>query len=236
MDKSKERYAGFASLRDLKNAYLLLARGMERRAADEDITAKKAGAGAEKSSRTATPAYEKGEELMQEELEGETTPPALEGGEQIPEEEKPQDKPQEKPVEEENLPQGEIISRRVRRFLAEYPAARLLKEGILAEIQADPAIEASPYCLEIALGRAAGKAYRSAGQYAADEEFIRDYILTDKNIKGRIIEEYLSAVAGGKPPAIMASSGKMTASAPEKPASVSAAGRILERMLKERRI
>lgn len=232
MDKSKERYAGFASLRDLKNAYLLLARGMERRAADEDITAKKAGAGAEKSARTATPAYEKGEELMQEELEGETTPPALEGGEQIPEEEKPQ----EKPVEEENLPQGEIISRRVRRFLAEYPAARLLKEGILAEIQADPAIEASPYCLEIALGRAAGKAYRSAGQYAADEEFIRDYILTDKNIKGRIIEEYLSAVAGGKPPAIMASSGKMTASAPEKPASVSAAGRILERMLKERRI
>lgn len=232
MDKSKERYAGFASLRDLKNAYLLLARGMERRAADEDITAKKAGAGAEKSARTTTPAYEKGEELMQEELEGETTPPANEGGEQIPEEEKPQ----EKPVEEENLPQGEIISRRVRRFLAKYPAARLLKEGILAEIQADPAIEASPYCLEIALGRAAGKAYRSAGQYAADEEFIRDYILTDKNIKGRIIEEYLSAVAGGKPPAIMASSGKMTASAPEKPASVSAAGRILERMLKERRI
>lgn len=232
MDKSKERYAGFASLRDLKNAYLLLARGMERRAADEDITAKKAGAGAEKSARTTTPAYEKGEELMQEELEGETTPPANEGGEQIPEEEKPQ----EKPVEEESLPQGEIISRRVRRFLAKYPAARLLKEGILAEIQADPAIEASPYCLEIALGRAAGKAYRSAGQYAADEEFIRDYILTDKNIKGRIIEEYLSAVAGGKPPAIMASSGKMTASAPEKPASVSAAGRILERMLKERRI
>ena len=232
MDKSKERYAGFASLRDLKNAYLLLARGMERRAADEDITAKKAGAGAEKSARTATSAYEKGEELMQEELEGETTPTAKEGGEQIPEEEKPQ----EKPVEEESLPQGEIISRRVRRFLAEYPAARLLKEGILAEIQADPAIEASPYCLEIALGRAAGKAYRSAGQYAADEEFIRDYILTDKNIKGRIIEEYLSAVAGGKPPAIMASSGKMTASAPEKPASVSAAGRILERMLKERRI
>ena len=43
MDKSKERYAGFASLRDLKNAYLLLARGMERRAADEDITAKKSG-------------------------------------------------------------------------------------------------------------------------------------------------------------------------------------------------
>ena len=171
-----------------------------------------------------------------EELEGETAPPAQEGGEQTPEEEKPQDKPQEKPAEEENLPQGEIISRRVRRFLAEYPAARLLKEGILAEIQADPAIEASPYCLEIALGRAAGKAYRTAGQYAADEEFIRDYVLTDKNIKGRIIEEYLSAVAGGKPPAIMASSGKMTASAPEKPASVSAAGRILERMLKERRI
>ena len=232
MDKSKERYAGFASLRDLKNAYLLLARGMERRAADEDITAKKAGAGAEKSARTATPAYDKGDELMQEELEGETDPPAQEDGEHIPEEEKPQ----EKPEEEENLPQGEIISRRVRRFLAKYPAARLLKEGILAEIQADPAIEASPYCLEIALGRAAGKAYRSAGQYAADEEFIRDYILTDKNIKGRIIEEYLSAVAGGKPPAIMASSGKMTASAPEKPASVSAAGRILERMLKERRI
>ena len=164
MDKSKERYAGFASLRDLKNAYLLLARGMERRAADEDITAKKAGAGAEKSARTATPAYEKGEELMQEELEGETTPPANEGGEQIPEEEKPQDKPQEKPVEEESLPQGEIISRRVRRFLAEYPAARLLKEGILAEIQADPAIEASPYCLEIALGRAAGKAYKKPGR------------------------------------------------------------------------
>ena len=70
MDKSKERYAGFASLRDLKNAYLLLARGMERRAADEDITAKKAGAGAEKSARTATPAYEKGEVLRLEELDG----------------------------------------------------------------------------------------------------------------------------------------------------------------------
>ena len=48
--------------------------------------------------------------------------------------------------------------------------------------------------------------------------------------------EYLSQVAGGMPPAVIAAGGKMTALPPERPTSVAAAGKILERMLKERRI
>ena len=76
MDKSKEKYAGFASLRDLKNAYLLLARDEERKAAEEELSAKKAGAGAEKSAQSEPAAMqEKGEKAMQEDLEGEVTVP-----------------------------------------------------------------------------------------------------------------------------------------------------------------
>ena len=234
MDKSKEKYAGFASLRDLKNAYLLLARDEERKAAEEELSAKKAGAGAEKSAQSEPAAMqEKGEKAMQEDLEGEVTVPEEgqtgESGE-VPEE------VQEEEKEEQANKAGEIISRRVRKFLLDYPAARFLKREILAELRADPAIEGTPYCLEIALGRAAGKAYVPKEELMADENFVRDYVLTNQDVKGRIIEEYLSAIAGGMPPAVMAASGRMTALPPEKPTSVSAAGRILERMLKERRI
>ena len=160
---------------------------------------------------------------------------------EVPKEDKPEVSDEGKsdetaPEEGEKRTEAEVFSERVRKFLADYPAARLLKEEILRELRADPAIEQSPYCLEIALGRAAGRAYRSAREIAADEEFIREYVLSNEDIKGRIISEYLSQVAGGMPPAVIAAGGKMTALPPERPTSVAAAGKILERMLKERRI
>ena len=167
----------------------------------------------------------------------------------LPEEDKPEVPKEDKPEvsdegkSDETVPEegekrtgAEVFSERVRKFLADYPAARLLKGEILRELRADPAIEQSPYCLEIALGRVAGRAYRSAREIAADEEFIREYVLSNEDIKGRIISEYLSQVAGGMPPAVIAAGGKMTALPPERPTSVAAAGKILERMLKERRI
>ena len=71
---------------------------------------------------------------------------------EVPEEDKPEVSDEGKsdetvPEEGEKQTDAEVFSERVRKFLADYPAARLLKEEILRELRADPAIEQSPYCL-----------------------------------------------------------------------------------------
>lgn len=221
--KGKKKYAGFSDLEELKNAYLLLAGKVNENAAEEEESAQKAGAEAENFP-----------------MEGENTP----GREAYltPQEEEA-DLKQAHPCgsqecAREKIPFGkeEIIFRRVRRFLRNYPAARYLKDKILAQLEKDPALERTPYCLEIALGRAAGGEYLPPDVMVREENFIRDYIMKDADIKGRIIEEYLSSVADNMPPAVMAASGKMAALPPSRPTSVNAAGKLFERMLKDRRI
>ena len=233
--KHTEKYAGFASLEDLRNAYLLLAYGESKKAAAGSDPAEKAGAGAEKEAQK--------EQSAARQTQAEQTPPATEkeaeepAREQAPAREKEAEEgARQTPAEAPVLPDTAQIAGRVRAFLRAYPAALSLKERILAEIAADPRLGEQPDCLEIAMGRTLGRDYLPREALLKDEGFVRDFVMKDEGIKRRIIEEYLTALSGSMPPALIGGKGRMAALPPEKPASVSAAGQIFERMLKNRRI
>ena len=128
------------------------------------------------------------------------------------------------------------IEEQVRAFFARYPSCAWLKDKMREEFALDPSLGAQPHCLEIALGRVAGKSYVAPEVLMGEEDFVRDFVMKDERVRARMIEDYLTGIAGNMPPAIIKAHGKMTAVAPTKPASVSEAGRLIERMLKERRI
>ncbi len=228
--KNKNKFAGFSSLEELVAAYERL------------LEEQKAWAGAEKTAQ---------EELFQTEKEGSKgakiaaeqahEPPAKEE-ESVPE---PALKSEElaeegeKGSEKAPVQRGDKrheIEEQVRAFFARYPAAVWLKDRMREEFALDPSLGAQPHCLEIALGRVAGKSYVAPEVLMGEEDFVRDFVMKNERVRARMIEDYLTGIAGNMPPAIIKAHGKMTAVAPTKPASVSEAGRLIERMLKERRI
>ena len=228
--QNKDKFAGFSSLEELVAAYERL------------LEEQKAGAGAEKTAR---------EELFKAEKEG------LKGAKIAAEQaHEPAAKEEESALEpalksEALAGEGEKMSEKapvqrgdkrheieeqVRAFFARYPSAAWLKDKMREEFALDPSLGAQPHCLEIALGRVAGKSYVAPEVLMSEEDFVRDFVMKNERVRARMIEDYLTGIAGNMPPAIIKAHGKMTAVAPTKPASVSEAGRLIERMLKERRI
>lgn len=227
--KNKNKFAGFSSLEELVAAYERL------------LEEQKAGAGAEKSAQ---------EELFKAEKEG--SEGAKIAAEQAHEPAAKEENSALPALKSEALAgEGEMTSEKapvqrgdkrheieeqVRAFFARYPSCAWLKDKMREEFALDPSLGAQPHCLEIALGRVAGKNYVAPEVLMSEEDFVRDFVMKNERVRARMIEDYLTGIAGNMPPAIIKAHGKMTAVAPTKPASVSEAGRLIERMLKERRI
>lgn len=228
--KNKDKFAGFSSLEELVAAYERLLEeqkawaGAEKTAQGELFKAEKEGLkGAKIAAEQAHEPAAKEEESALE--------PAIERKELAAESEQMSEKA---PVQRGD--KRHEIEEQVRAFFARYPSAAWLKDKMREEFALDPSLGAQPHCLEIALGRVAGKSYVAPEVLMGEEDFVRDFVMKNERVRARMIEDYLTGIAGNMPPAIIKAHGKMTAVAPTKPASVSEAGRLIERMLKERRI
>lgn len=227
--KNKNKFAGFSSLEELIAAYERL------------LEEQKAGAGAEKTAEEELFKAEKegseGAKIAKEQAhepdakEENSALPALKSEALAGEGEKMSEKA---PVQRGD--KRHEIEEQVRAFFARYPSCAWLKDKMREEFALDPSLGAQPHCLEIALGRVAGKSYVAPEVLMSEEDFVRDFVMKNERVRARMIEDYLTGIAGNMPPAIIKAHGKMTAVAPTKPASVSEAGRLIERMLKERRI
>ncbi len=224
----KEKFAGFSSLEELVAAYERLLEeqkawaGAEKTAREELFKAEKEGSEGEIAAKQAHEPDAKAENSALPALKSE----ALAGeGEKMSE---------KAPVQRGD--KRHEIEEQVRAFFARYPSCAWLKDKMREEFALDPSLGAQPHCLEIALGRVAGKSYVAPEVLMSEEDFVRDFVMKNERVRARMIEDYLTGIAGNMPPAIIKAHGKMTAVAPTKPASVSEAGRLIERMLKERRI
>lgn len=143
---------------------------------------------------------------------------------------------QERASADRELSAEEILRSAVEEFIARYPAALEVIEDIAAELKADSELCSSPYCLECALGRVLGRIYRSPEQLMQDSEFKDRYVIPDSGVREAIIDAYLKQVRAARPPKVMGDKGFIAVAPPVRAGSLSEAGRLFERMLKDRRI
>lgn len=91
-------------------------------------------------------------------------------------------------------------NQRVCEFLKNNSLASNYKTEISQEILADKDLQKSKNCLDLAWARVMEKEFKPVKTIINDENFIRDQILSNEQIKKIIIEKYVEDLSKNKPP------------------------------------
>jgi len=155
------------------------------------------------------------------ELEGRSEAPApkTEGGESAP------------------LYEKEDWDEKVTAFLEENPIAKEYAPEISRIIKEDADLAKDNRCLDIALGKAVAKSYRSPESIIEDGDFLQKYVYSNGKIRDKVIEDYLAELSplSGAPKTIP-HGGSAAIIPPSRARSIEEAGAMAEKMINARRI
>lgn len=91
-------------------------------------------------------------------------------------------------------------------FLKNNSLASEYKTEISNEILTNKDLQKNKNCLDLAWARVMEKEFKPVKEIVKDENFIKDQILTNEQIKQKIIEEYIENLSKNKPPKTINSS------------------------------
>ena len=74
--------------------------------------------------------------------------------------------------------------------------------------------------------------YLPDAEKAKDEAFLQNYIYADENIVAKIVGDYLDSFDERRLPKTMTKGGQISLTRPNRPSTISEAGRIAERIMK----
>jgi hypothetical protein len=126
------------------------------------------------------------------------------------------------------LYQREDWRSKVDAFLSNNPKAIPMSHEIASLIVEDSGIANSEYPLELAFSKILAKKYTPVQALAESEEFLENYIYKNDAVKSKIIEGYLKelSLTNAPPMTISDSGGEISITPPNKPASISEAGKM----------
>lgn len=138
-------------------------------------------------------------------------------------------------LESENLKANEENQKRVERekrvddfitkFDAVKPFSSALKETLNSNENAN---------LEEEALRLVTNSYKSAENYATDQEFLNNYIFSNQEIKDKIVKDYLSKITQNSPIKVENSGSAITLTPPKQPSTIEEAGRIARNIIKQK--
>jgi len=129
-------------------------------------------------------------------------------------------------------------------FAATHPDYQDWSESMSQFIMENPQLRNLPNVLEIAYNAVRGQAYvppapaPDPATYLQDQEFVKNHILTNPDIKNQIIQQYLTELAnGGQPLSIgqVQAGGSILATPPKQPRTIEEAGEVLMGWLNKQR-
>jgi len=120
-------------------------------------------------------------------------------------------------------------------FLDNNKNAKKFSKEIAQAILSDKDVAKLPNSLEVAYAKVLAKNFKSEDELINDENFINSYILSNDKIKQKIIQNYLNSIQHNVPKVISGSKGGAVGLIPHnKPINLNEAGKIMERMLKQK--
>ena len=126
---------------------------------------------------------------------------------------------------------------KVAAFIEANPIAREYAAEISRIIKEDADLARDNRCLDIALGKAVAKTYRTPESMIEDGEFLEKYVYSNEAIRDRVIEDYLRELAplSGAPRTIP-HGGSAAIIPPSRARTIEEAGAMAEKMINARRI
>lgn len=138
------------------------------------------------------------------------------------------------PVVDKDISNG--LREKKEMFLNNYPNAVDFAKEICEEILSSQDMISQENCFEKAYLKVLSKNYKTANDYLQDETFKEKYIYQNNEIKQKIVTDYLKELQSNRPPKSISSGGTFTIAPPDRPASIREAGKIMEKLLANRRI
>ncbi len=121
----------------------------------------------------------------------------------------------------------------VAEFLMQNEKAKGYSKEISYEILRDKNLQNQPNMLEIAWGRVLSKNFKTPQQLAQEEDFVKDFVLSNENVKKQVLGSYINNLQ--KAPPVIGSGivgGNSLLSKNNKPKNLSDAKFIAEKLLK----
>ena len=126
---------------------------------------------------------------------------------------------------------------KVAAFVETYPIAEEYAAEIASILKEDAALATQENCLEVALGKAVAKHYKTPERIIEDETFLERYVYQNDKIRDRVIADYLeglSPLVGA--PRTIPHGGAAAIIPPSRARSIEEAGAMAEKLIKSRRI
>ncbi len=120
------------------------------------------------------------------------------------------------------------IDRRVDEFVTKFDSVRPFSSALKESLNQDQNLN-----LEEEAVRLITNNYKRAEDYAIDSEFLNNYIYSNKDIRDKIVKDYLSNVVQSSPIRVE-SSGNILLSAPRVPTTIEEAGKLAKSIIKEK--
>lgn len=95
---------------------------------------------------------------------------------------------------------------KVNNFFEENPSAKPFAQEISNVLKSDKALADSPDSLNKAFEKVKAKNFKTKDEMLLDSDFIENYVLKDKNIKDKILSEYLNGILSSKATPVMSTS------------------------------
>ena len=115
-------------------------------------------------------------------------------------------------------------------FLTQNEDAKEYSEEIASEIMADEKLQNSPDALELAWARVMKKEYALPRNLAQNDDFINNQILSQENIRDRVLKEYFTNIQKTKTPPIIASKGVVASVGQKQPTTMLEAKQMVEKL------
>jgi predicted nuclease with TOPRIM domain len=132
--------------------------------------------------------------------------------------------------EERNLAKAkeDEVNQKVEEFVTKFEIARPFSSALKETLSKDETVPIET----IAMGIIANN-YKSAGDYATDDEFLNNYIYSNADIKDKIVKDYLSNLTQNSPIKVDMSA-TIPLTPPRIPTTIAEAGKIAKSIIKQK--
>ena len=120
---------------------------------------------------------------------------------------------------------------KVTAFMNSNPDAQEYAEEMAKVISGDENIAKSPECLNIAYAKVLKGALKSPAELMKDEKFLKEYVYADKEVRDKIVADYLSNL-NPIAPDVLGNGGELFVAPPKRPSTLKEAGAMAEKLLK----
>lgn len=137
----------------------------------------------------------------------------------------------ESEVEKTNIQQAkqEEINEKVENFISKFDMAKPFSSALKEKLATGENVN-----LEEEAFRLLSNTYKSAEDYVSDDEFLNNYIYSNKEIKDNIIKDYLSKVTQNSPIKMETGSSSISLTPPKVPTTIQEAGNLAKSIIKQK--